>query len=141
MILYLDTSSIVKLYLTEPHSADVRGWSEEAEIVATCCVAYPEMISALTRRYRGGDLSKLDYDLILKTFTEEWTNFAVVDFDEIDAGRLAEIHGLRGFDAIHLATAKQLRSSRPHISFAFSSFDDDLNKAAVAEKLTVLEPK
>ena len=141
MILYLDTSSIVKLYLTEAHSADVRGWSEEAEIVATCRVAYPEMISALTRRYRGGDLSKSDYDLILKTFTEEWTNFAVVDFDEIDAGRLAGIHGLRGFDAIHLATAKQLRSSRPHISFAFSSFDDDLNKAAVAEKLAVLEPK
>ena len=141
MILYLDTSSIVKLYLTEAHSADVRGWSEEAEIVATCRVAYPEMISALTRRYRGGDLSKPDYELILKTFTEEWTNFAVVDFDEIDAGRLAEIHGLRGFDAIHLATAKRLRSSRSHISFAFSSFDDDLNKAAVAEKLTVLEPK
>ena len=141
MILYLDTSSIVKLYLTEAHSADVRGWSEEAEIVATCRVAYPDMISALTRRYRGGDLSKSDYDLILKTFTEEWTNFAVVDFDEIDAGRLAGIHGLRGFDAIHLATAKQLRSSRPHISFAFSSFHHDLNKAAVAEKLAVLEPK
>jgi predicted nucleic acid-binding protein len=141
LILYLDTSSIVKLYLTEAHSADVRGWSEEAEIVATCRVAYPEMISALTRRYRSGDLSKRDYDLLLKTFTAEWTNFAVVDFDEIAAGRLAEVHGLRGFDAIHLATAKQLKSSQPYISFAFSSFDDDLNKAAVAEKLTVLAPK
>lgn len=141
MILYLDTSSIVKLYLTEAHSGDVREWSEEAEIVATCRVAYPEMVSALTRRYRGGDLSKPDYELLLKTFTVEWAHFAVVDFDEITAGRLAETHGLRGFDAVHLATAKQLKSSQPHISVAFSSFDSDLNKAAAAEKLTVLAPK
>jgi uncharacterized protein len=141
LILYLDTSSIVKLYLAEAHSGDVRGWSEEAEIVATCRVAYPEMVSALTRRCRGGDLSKTDYELLLKTFTAEWTHFAVVDFDEIAAGRLAETHGLRGFDAVHLATAKQLKSSQSHISVAFSSFDADLNKAAVAEKLTVLQPK
>jgi predicted nucleic acid-binding protein len=141
LILYLDTSSIVKLYLTEAHSGDVREWSEEAEIVATCRVAYPEMVSALTRRYRGGDLSKPDYELLLKTFTVEWAHFAVVDFDEITAGRLAETHGLRGFDAVHLATAKQLKSSQPHISVAFSSFDSDLNKAAAAEKLTVLAPK
>lgn len=141
MILYLDTSSIVKLYLTEAHSGEVRRWSEEAEIVATCRVAYPEMVSALTRRYRGGDLSKLDYELLLKTFTAEWAHFAVVDFDEIAAGRLAEIYGLRGFDAVHLATAKQLKSSQPHISIAFSSFDGDLNKAAASEKLTVLVPK
>jgi uncharacterized protein len=141
LILYLDTSSIVKLYLTEAHASDVRGWSEEAEIVATCRVAYPEMVSALTTRYRGGDLSKPDYELLLKTFIADWAHFAVVDFDEIVAGRLAQVHGLRGFDAVHLATAKQLKSSRPHISVAFSSFDDDLNKAAAAEKLIVLEPK
>ena len=141
MILYLDTSSIVKLYLTEAHSGDVRRWAEEAEIVATCRVAYPEMVSALTRRYRGGDLSKPDYDLLVKTFAAEWPHFAVLDFDEIVAGRLAKIHGLRGFDAVHLATAKQLKSSQPHVSVAFSSFDGDLNKAAAIEKLTVLEPK
>jgi len=141
LILYLDTSSIVKLYLAEAHSGDVRGWSEKAEIVATCRVAYPEMVSALNRRYRGGDLSKPDYELLLKTFYAEWSHFAVVDFDEISAGRLAKKHGLRGFDAIHLATAKQLKYSQPHISLAFSSFDGDLNKAAAAEKLNVLEPK
>ncbi len=92
MILYLDTSSLVKLYITEAYSGDVRGWVNDAEIVATCRVAYPEMVSALTRRYRGGGLSKRDYELLLKTFVTEWAHFAVVDFDEIAAGRLAEIH-------------------------------------------------
>lgn len=141
MILYLDTSSIVKLYLTETHSADVRTWSVEAEILATCRIAYPEMISALTRRYRGGDLSRQDYDMLVKTFSSEWPHFAVVDFDEIDAGRLAKKHGLRGFDAVHLATARQLMSSQVGVSVAFSSFDSDLNKAAAEEKLAVLEPR
>ena len=131
----------MKFYLTEAHSGEVRGWTEEAEIVATCRVAYPGMVSALTRSYRGGDLSRPDYGLLLKTFTAEWAHFAVVDFDEIAAGHLAEIHGLRGFDAVHLEAAKLLKSSQPHISFAFSSFDADLNKAAAAEKLTVLAPK
>jgi predicted nucleic acid-binding protein len=141
LILYLDTSSLVKLYLTEAHSGDVRGWSEDAEIVATCRVAYPEMVSALTRRYRGGDLSTTDYKLLVKTFSADWEHYAVVDFDEIAAGRFAKLHGLRGFDAVHLAAAKQLKSSQPNISVAFSSFDGDLNKAAAAERLTVLEPK
>jgi uncharacterized protein len=141
LILYLDTSSLVKLYLTEAHSGNVRGWSEEAEIVATCRIAYPEMVSALTRRYRCGDLSKPDYELLLKTFNAEWSHFAVVDFDEIAAGRLAEKHGLRGFDAVHLASAKELKYSQPRISLAFSSFYGDLNKAAAAENMKVLEPK
>ena len=141
MILYLDTSSLVKLYVTEAHSGLVRGWAEEAEILATCRVAYPEMISALNRRFRTGDLARGDYDLLVKAFTSEWQNFAVVDFDEIVAGRLAGLYGLRGFDAVHLSACKLLKSSGHGPSVAFSSFDEKLNAAAAAEKLTVLFPK
>ena len=35
MILYLDTSSLVKLYVEEPGSEGVRGLLETSEIVAT----------------------------------------------------------------------------------------------------------
>ena len=58
MILYLDTSALVKLYVEEAHTDDVRGWVDEAEIVATCRVAYPEAVSALNRRMRAGDTSE-----------------------------------------------------------------------------------
>jgi predicted nucleic acid-binding protein len=141
LILYLDTSSLVKLYVTEAYSGLVRGWTKEAEILATCRVAYPEVISALNRRFRTGDLVKGDYDLLVKTFSSEWRCFAVIDFDEIVAGRLAEVYGLRGFDAVHLSACKLLRSSGRALSVAFSSFDEKLNSAAAAEKLTVLLPK
>ncbi len=141
MILYLDTSSLVKLYVAESHSGLVRAWVEEAEIIATCRVAYPEMMSSLNRRFKAGDLEKRDYDLLVKTFSGEWPRFAVIDFDEIAAGRLVAAYGLRGFDAVHLSAAGLLRSSGHATAVAFSSFDEKLNSAAAAEKFTVLHPK
>jgi len=141
VILYLDTSSLVKLYITESHSGLVRAWVEEAEIIATCRVAYPEMMSALNRRFKAGDLEKRDYDLLVKAFSGEWQRFAVIDFDEIEAGRLAALYGLRGFDAVHLSSAGLLRSLGNAAAVAFSSFDEKLNSAAAAEKFTVLRPK
>jgi uncharacterized protein len=138
LILYLDTSSLVKLYIAEAHSNLVANWVEEAEIIATCRVAYPEMISALNRRFRSGDLTKRNNDLLVKQFTAEWERFAVIDFDEIAAGTLAATYGLRGFDAVHLSAALLLKSSKRMPDVVFSSFDQKLNDAASAEKLKVL---
>ena len=42
MIIYLDTSSLVKLYVEEAYSESVREWTAEAEVIATCRVAHPE---------------------------------------------------------------------------------------------------
>jgi uncharacterized protein len=138
LILYLDTSSLVKLYVEEAHSETVRQWVTEAELVATCRVAYPETLSALTRRCRNGDLTREDFDLLVQCFTDEWGSYAALDFDELEAGRLVTEHGLRGFDAVHLAAAKALRNPDYPISPAFSSFDTILNRAASAEGLTVM---
>ena len=138
MILYLDTSSLVKLYLEEAHSGSVRQWVTEAELVATCRVAYPETLSALTRRCRNGDLSRRDFDLLVRCFTDEWGSYAALDFDELEAGRLVKEHGLRGFDAVHLAAAKTLKNPDQPVSLAFASFDANLNRAAAAEGLCVM---
>jgi predicted nucleic acid-binding protein len=140
VILYLDSSSLVKLYVDEIHSLAVREWAEEAEIVATCRVAYPETISALNRRFRTGDMSKRTYAFLTKVFADEWPRFAAVNFDEIAAGGLAAKHGLKGFDAIHLSAAISLRSGENAGSLAFSSFDEKLNAAAASERLPVLLP-
>ena len=101
----------------------------------------PRRERALNRRFKAGDLGKKDYDLPVKTFDREWRHFAVIDLDEIAAGRLAAAYGLRGFDAVHLSAAVLLRSSGNAPAVAFSSFDEKLNKAAAAEKFTVLQPK
>ncbi len=72
MIVYLDTSSLVKLYVREAHTALVKKWVEEAEIVATCRIAYPETMSAISRRFRQGDLTEKQYDSLIAKFSNEW---------------------------------------------------------------------
>lgn len=138
MILYLDTSSLVKLYVEEEYSDMVREWTKEAEAISTCRVAYPEAVSAFNRRFNSRDISGDDYKLLLKKFSREWERFVVLDFDELEAGRLVKKHGLRGFDAIHLSSVKLLKTENNDLVISFSSFDKKLNKAASAEGLTVL---
>ncbi|HAM49423.1 MAG TPA: VapC toxin family PIN domain ribonuclease [Nitrospiraceae bacterium] len=141
MILYLDTSSLVKLYVKEAHTSLVKKWIEEAEIVATCRIAYPETMSAISRRFRKGDISKEDYDLLVTKFSNEWGRFVAIDFDELEAGRLVNLYGLKGFDAVHLSAANLLRSNQDNISLSFSSFDEKLNESASTEGFTILFPE
>ena len=140
MIVYLDTSSLVKLYVQEAHTALVKKWVEEAEIVATCRIAYPETMSAINRRFRQGDLTEKQHDSLVATFSNDWGRFASVDFDELEAGRLVNLYGLRGFDAVHLSAAMLLKRNQNNISLSFSSFDEKLNDAASTEGFTILSP-
>ena len=141
MIVYLDTSSLVKLYVQEAHTALVKKWVEEAEIVATCRIAYPETMSAISRRFRQGDLTEKQYDSLVAKFSNEWERFAAVDFDELEAGRLVNLYGLRGFDAVHLSSAKLLKAVHNDVSLSFSSFDEKLNDAASTEGFMILSPE
>lgn len=138
MILYLGTSSLAKLYVQEPFSDLVRAWVKEAEIVATCRVAYTEIIAALDLRFTGKDLTKDGYDLLVKDFSRDWANYAVVDFDELEAGRLVKKYGLRRFDAIHLSAAKLIKEAHDDILLSFSSVNEKLCAAAAAEGIRVL---
>ena len=126
MILFLDTSALVKLYVEETHSAAVREWVAEAEVVAVCRVAYPEAVSALSRRMRAGDLPKSGYGVASRALRRDWDRLAVV--------------GLRGFDAIHLSSAMAVASAPAGPDVLFSSFDTALNRAAAGERLQVLSP-
>lgn len=137
MILYLDTSSLVKLYVEEAFSNLVRKWVDDAEAVATCRVAYPETISAFNRRLRNSDLPEKDYDRFINVFAREWERFVVVDFDELDAGNMVAKYGLRGFDAIHLSAARLIRIEKEEVAISFSSFDKKMNEAARAEGFSI----
>lgn len=138
MILYLGTSSLVKLYVDEQYSGTIREWVKEAEIIATCRVAYTEIISALELRLKQKDLSKSEYDLIVKAFSEDWLDLAIVDFDEKEAALFVKKYGLTRFDAIHLSAAKLIKQVQPDVTLSFSSVDETLCKAAAAEGLNVL---
>jgi predicted nucleic acid-binding protein len=96
------------------------------------------MFLALSRRFREGDISKKDLKILIDGFTRDWNDFVVIDFDEIEAGRLANRYGLRGLDAIHLSALKVLKTAHENIVLYFSPFDKKLNEATVREGLRVL---
>lgn len=138
MILYLGTSSLMKLYVEDAGSNTVRLWVSEAEIVATCRIAYTEAVAALDIRFKEGDLASKDYNRIYESFSSDWNNIAVVDFDDLDAGRLVKKYGLSRMDAIHLSAARKIHTAGNTIDMAFSSVSEHLCKAAETEGLRVL---
>ncbi|HKH43966.1 MAG TPA: type II toxin-antitoxin system VapC family toxin [Thermoanaerobaculia bacterium] len=140
MILYLDTSSLVKLYVDEDFSEIVREWVEAAEAVATSRVTYPEALSAFTRRWNRGDLTDEEMSLARESFAGDWPMFVLLPVNERRAGGLVLEHLLRGFDAIHLAAAEDLAERFPAEEVVFSSFDAALLRAARTEGLSTLHP-
>lgn len=135
MILYCDTSSLIKLYVEEDYSDIVRDVTQKATGLFTCRITYPEARSALARRYREGDLTETAYRRIVMQLDEDWEELFIIDFDERLAGELTERHAIRGFDAVHLAAALGLVSDSPRIDVRFSTFDSRLQIAATAEGL------
>lgn len=142
MILYLDTSSLVKLYVEEEKCRQVREWARNAEVVATCRIAYAETLSAFARRRAAGNFSASDFGSVRERFEADWQDFAALDFDERRAGDLAVKHLLRGFDAVHLSSAIVLREERrsADVLVVFSAFDAALRKAAEKEGFPIEPP-
>lgn len=140
MILYLDTSSLVKLYVAEAGSPAVRRSVAEADVVATSVVAYPEARSAFARLAREGHLTAKKLASVRSAFLRDWDSFLKIRaFKRVyeRAGELTEEHGLRGFDALHLASFLELAAQvEGQEKVAFSAFDERLNAAAAAERAT-----
>jgi predicted nucleic acid-binding protein len=142
LILYLDTSALVKLFFLEAGSKVVVDLAGKADSVVTSQVAYAESCSALARRKRDKRLTEKEFETAKTHLGEMWPQIDTIVVDEIKAGELAIKHVICGFDAIHLAAALELRTiGNKAVDVTFCSFDDRQNHAARAEDLTVIEPE
>ena len=133
MTLYLDTSSLIKLYIEEHGSDEVRQDLSEAAAGATSAVSYTEARAAFARLRRDGVLTPTKFQLVKRDFDADWPRMVLMEPTlELcrTAGDLAERYGLRGFDSIHLATFLELAHERQPSETRFSSFDRRLNRAA-----------
>ena len=113
MILYLDTSALLKLIFVEDRDAEVREWFSSTQRAATSIITYPEACAAMSRRSRVTGPAAV----AVAGTVDQWVALLNHYMDQIiclavagrPAGHLALAHGLRGMDAIHLATAVDLR--------------------------------
>ena len=137
MNLYLDTSALVKLYIAEEGSPLARAAVGDARLVATSVVAYVEARAAFARRRREHALSSAAHRRLVHTLDTDWGRYLRIEASEAlihEAAALAERHRLRGYDAIHLASALLLKSRLPE-AVVFSSWDLTLQAAARREGL------
>ena len=111
MILYVDASALVKRYVTETASEAVgRLTGKVGNVIGTAVVSRAEVSAAMGRAVRLGVLSDEDGQAAVATFRRDWTNIVRIRVTEAvvaRADRLAWTHGLRGYDAVHLAAALQ----------------------------------
>lgn len=133
MTLYLDTSSLVKLYIAEPGSDAVRKLVDAATVVATSSIAYTETRAALARRRRDRALRPVAFASAKKAFEAEWPKYFTIEVTSAlcrQAGEFAERYRLRAFDSIHLAAFAEVAREAGVRDTSFSSFDNALNRAA-----------
>ena len=136
MIVYLHTSALVKLFVTEACSDEVLAWAAEATVVACSSIGFPEAVSAFSRRLRSGFLARPVYDRVLDELDRRWGDVVTVAVDERLAGDLARRYPLSGADAVHLAAALTL--SGADLPIALCGYHERLNLAAAAEGLRIL---
>ncbi|MFZ0887422.1 MAG: type II toxin-antitoxin system VapC family toxin [Candidatus Binataceae bacterium] len=139
MILYLDTSAVVKLYASEPGSAEIKRAVARADQIASSLLAYAETRAALARKHRLRQISVAELERSKAEFEFHWSGFFKLPIDAeivLRAADLAEKLGLGAYDAVHLASADRLhRDTQSAVSFA--CFDKALSIAASTVGLRV----
>jgi len=137
VILYVDTSALVKLYVPEPESGAVQALMGSAQVAAVSLIAFAEARAAFARKRRERAVNPKDYRRIVREFDDDWDHYFVVDVTEPlvkRAAQLADKHGLRGYDAIQLSSAIVLRDQSGE-AVSFCCFDGRLLRASRREGL------
>ncbi|QIM16498.1 type II toxin-antitoxin system VapC family toxin [Leucobacter insecticola] len=112
MRLYLDTSAIVPLILSEPATGLCSQLWKAAIHVSTVRIAFVEAAAALAMAERLKRISEEQHLSCLKTLRKLWGMIDVVEVSDdltVIAADLARRHGLRGYDAVHCAAALTMK--------------------------------
>lgn len=146
---YLDTSALVKRYAMEPGT----NWIEDltdpksGHDIYTVILTGAEMIAALFRKARTLDIAQPEAIRAAHNFRPDWqTHYQIIEIIPSTVERamdLIERHGLRGYDAVHIASALAIHAARATAglgTLTFISSDMGQLGAAALEGLVVDNP-
>lgn len=132
MIIYLDTSALLKQYIQEAGSEDVIKLLEAANSNGTNLLTYVEIASAIARAVRMKLISASEAQLTWQDFLIDWEMLVRLDISggiTKRAAALAWEYGLRGYDAMHFASALAWQDSI-NTPVTLATYDRDLWMAA-----------
>jgi predicted nucleic acid-binding protein len=142
VIVYADTSALIKLYVAEPGAHEARAAVQRSIALCSHAIAYVEMRAAFARAVRMGRLTAQNLNRLLGQFERDWETLRKIRTDTPllrRAGALADSQGLRAYDAIHLAAAERAAHTLGSVQFQFLAFDAHRNRAAAALGLAPLQ--
>jgi predicted nucleic acid-binding protein len=148
-VYFLDSSGVVKRYVRETGTTWIKSITNPlaGNRIHLARITGVEVVSALSRRVRGGSTTAAAGSAAIAAFRNHFASeYVPLDINEgliMSAMQLAELHGLRGYDAVQLAAAlhvnlRSLALGLPGLTLV--SADADLNTAAVAEGLAIDDP-
>jgi len=108
VIAYLDASALVKRYIVERGSRETIALTAESEMTATSIVSRAEVAAALAKAVRTGLVTGNIARSAQRSFAADWPDLVRVPVTNALVERaetLAWDHGLRGYDAVQLASA------------------------------------
>lgn len=117
--------------MDEPGRLEVVQAVRQSSVIATAMVSYAEARATFARLLREEKLTPVEHSGVVAALDGRWRRYerpAVTEELVGLAGEFAESYGLRGYDAVQLASAAVCGSQ--HEELRFLSFDDALDKAA-----------
>jgi uncharacterized protein len=136
VIAYVDTSAVLPLLVVEAGSARAATLWDGADRVVSARLVYPEGRAALTHANRLGRLTGRQLRAASIELDSRYEQLDLVEIDDSlarHAGQLAEAHGLRGYDAVHLAAAHRVRDP----DLVLVAGDKTLLTAATADGMSI----
>ncbi len=132
MILYIDSSALVKHYIREKDSENVNTWINTSDMVVTALITRVEVTAAITRAGRMNILSPEETLDAIQQARLEWESLyrlPVTENTVIRGDAIAFEYNLRGYDATHLACAL-IWQETIGMPVTLASFDNQLIEAA-----------
>jgi predicted nucleic acid-binding protein len=139
VILYLDASAAVKRYVVEQGSSEVRQAVATATVVGMVVIGRVEIVAALAKAVRMRALSVSEAETARQVFLAEWLDYVRIRVTEALVARaesLAWQQGIRGYEAVHLATALLWQDGIEE-SVTLATFDRQLWQAGRQSGLAV----
>jgi len=139
MIAYVDASALVKRYVAEAGSAAVNRLIRDADALGTVVISRAEVSAALAKAVRVKAVNRDAGASALRAFNADWDNLIRLQLTESLVARAAALaweHGLRGYDAVHLAGALFWHETLDQ-SVTVATYDRELWKSAKTSGLSV----
>jgi uncharacterized protein len=140
MIVYCDTSALMKLFVTELRSDAMRDLAAKSTRMLVSQLTWAEMCAGLALKQRTNQVDAQIAAIALEQLHTQWPRYSRLAVDEdlmIEAGKLALSFGLRAYDSVQLASAQRVHKQLGS-NLTFYCFDKPLNAAAAALGIQIM---